>query len=62
MDETLPWLASPAPSEAGTCSFQTGVVQFQWSSVILLQGRIKQGVGIVGPASSAPLRLFLFAS
>lgn len=55
MDEILPWWASPTPSEAGTCSFQTGVVQLQQSSAILLQGGIKQGVGIVGLASTAPL-------
>jgi len=62
MDEVLSWWASPTPSQAGTCSFQTGVVQFQRSSVFLLQGGIKQGVGIIGPASTIPLCPFPFES
>lgn len=62
MDGILPWLASPTPSEAGTRCFQIGVVRFQRSWVILLQGGIKQGVRIVGPANAAPLCPFPFES
>lgn len=61
-DEILPWLISPTPSEAGTYSFQTGAVQFQQSSVIFLQGGIKQGEGIVGSSSTGPLCLFSLES